>query len=1212
MMRARVPALVAAACVLVTVLVVPVSSGGAQTAPVTDGRYQDFGDQGGVVNILPPGQDGGLNSVELAATVFADSPPPHWRDQLDMYGDLVYNSPGLAEDQLLDFFKDASFGVPPDDIERVYQPTEDVTVVRDASFGVPHIFGETRSATMFAQGYTGAEDRLFLMDVLRNVGRARLSEFVGPSDANLAMDRKQLAVAPYTEADLTAQADRIAADGPEGAQVAQDGEDYAEGVTAYINEARTDPTKLPGEYVALQKVPEPWIPEDTIAVASLVGGIFGKGGGGELINACGLAAMSNELGDDATARTVFDDFHFFDDPEAPTTAERPAPRPYLIDAEPEPEANPTIDCDSLVPIEDQNTSGLDALLGAIAGERLPVVGGPSGPPVIDLPGGSLPIDLSPGTSNALLVGAEHSEGGVPTAVFGPQTGYFAPQLLVEKDVHGPGIDARGVSFAGTDIYVQLGRGGDYAFSATSASADNVDQWVLRLCEPGGDEATEDSMGYEFQGECKEIETFQHEQFSVPTAGGPPDDPANLITSWRVERTDDYGPLVARGTLEDGTPVAVASLRTTYQDELGSAVGFKQVNDPEFMSDGFDSFRVAMGEGVDYTFNWFYVDDTDIGYQHSCRCPVRDPRVDPYLPALGDGTYDWQGFISQPDQPFDLNPPKGYLTSWNNKQADGFGANDRQFNYGPTYRSDTLDSRIDAAIAAGVPFNRARLVDAMEDAGTVDLRGETVLPLLLDALGDTAPAGADPRAQELRDRLETWVGTGGHRRDFDNDGAYDDPQAPAIIDAWWEPLVRAMFDDGTGNAVDNLSLLLHDAPQLGLGSAFNGGVYSQVVKDLRQVLGRPVEAPWTRTYCGADDLGACRDLLWDSLSQAAADLEAEFGSSDPQDWQRTVADDAVIHRPLVASVPDIHWINRPTFQQVVQFGVPVPGLPDGPPDGETPPTTTTEPPPTTTTAPGGPTTTAPPPGGTTTTAAPPPDDTTTTTAPGGPTTTAPPPDGTTTTAAPPPGETTTTTAPEGTTTPALPPGGPTTTAPPPDGATPPPGEPTTTTTPAGPTTTGPPSPGPATTAPDGSATAPDGSAPDGPTTTGPPSPGPGTTAPDGSAPDGPTTTGPPSPGPGTTAPDGSATEPDGSAADPPPGGTGTGPSDGSPPPASPDESAPGSPDASATTAEPSGEAIPAGDLPRTGRDPGPGVAAALAAIAVGLAALAAARRRSRPV
>ncbi len=41
---------------------------------------------------------------------------------------------------------------------------------------------------------------------------------------------------------------------------------------------------------------------------------------------------------------------------------------------------------------------------------------------------------------------------------GPQTGYFAPQLLVEQSLSGPGIQARGVAFAGTNLFVQLGRG----------------------------------------------------------------------------------------------------------------------------------------------------------------------------------------------------------------------------------------------------------------------------------------------------------------------------------------------------------------------------------------------------------------------------------------------------------------------------------------------------------------------------------------------------------------------------------------------------------------------------------------------------------------------------------------------------------------------------------------------------------------------------------
>lgn len=79
-----------------------------------------------------------------------------------MYSDLIYSAPGLMEGQLSSFYKDASFGVPENDIARVYTPAgaPNVTVVRDRSFGVAHIFGTTRHDTMYAEGYTTAEDPL--------------------------------------------------------------------------------------------------------------------------------------------------------------------------------------------------------------------------------------------------------------------------------------------------------------------------------------------------------------------------------------------------------------------------------------------------------------------------------------------------------------------------------------------------------------------------------------------------------------------------------------------------------------------------------------------------------------------------------------------------------------------------------------------------------------------------------------------------------------------------------------------------------------------------------------------------------------------------------------------------------------------------------------------------------------------------------------------
>ncbi len=915
-------------------------------------HYQEFGDVAGFANVVGPGQDGSLNAAE-AAQAQGGTYPPYVRDQLDMYANLVYASPGLADADVSDFFKDASFGCRADDVLRVYSPTANVTIVRDASHGVPHVFGTTRSATMFGQGYATAEDRLFLMDVLRHVGRARMSEFLGASPANVEMDREQLAVAPYEEADLTAQANALAASGPEGQQVADDAQAYVDGVNAYVTEATSDATKLPAEYPALQQLPQPFVVEDIVAIASLVGGIFGKGGGGELSNHCGLQRMTSEIGATA-ARAVFDDLHFANDVEAPTTSRTTTP--YMTAGTVDPSAHPDVDCDSLVAI-DPSGPPLDTLLAAIT----------SGLSGLGIP--SL-------TSNALLITGAHTRTGAPIAVFGPQTGYYMPQLLVEKDVHGPGIDARGVAFAGTDVYVQLGRGGHYAWSATSAGADNVDQFVLKLCEPGGGPATTSSMGYLRNGVCEPIETYQHTQIAKPSAGGIPgieetggqctnatdDDgdgfvndgcPAvgsgelilfcanatdddgdgrvndgcpgvpnpNIVLSFRVERTAHYGPLVARGTLTDGTPIAVATLRSTYGAELMSAIGFKRVNDPTFMANGYQSFRNAMGGGVDYTFNWFYVDKNDAGYQHSCKCPQRAAGVDPYLPAWGDGRFDWQGFIPLASQPSALNPPEGFITSWNNKQAPDFAANDRNFFYGPIFRSQMLDHGVIPLVASSTA-SRTDMIDAMESAATVDLRGEEVLPLLLQVMGTTPPGGSDARVTDMRARLATWAAAGAHRRDFDHDGAYDDPQAPAIMDAWWPRLAHAVFDATSGHAIDNLGITIDDGNRRNhIGSSFQDGVYGHIRKDLSRVFGLPVQGPFSRMYCGNGVASACRDALWSSLSAAAADLETEFSSASVADWKRQIADEEIHHVAAgVTSVPAIPWQNRPTFQQVVQVPI----------------------------------------------------------------------------------------------------------------------------------------------------------------------------------------------------------------------------------------------------------------------------------------------------
>src|SRR4051812_47346118 len=322
-MKGRMAATLAAAGVLLGV-----PAGAHAAAPVAPYQANDYG-KGGFRDILPPGTHGRANAVELAAFLSAGQRPKHNDDQLQMYAQLVRATPGLTADGLKKYFKDSSFGVRSGDAESTVSPRGDVTIVRDKGFGVPHVYATTRDGAMFGLGYAAATDRLFFIDVLRHAGRAQLSSFAGGAPGNRHMDQEQWAAAPYTEADLQRQIDQFDdLYGAEGRRLQADLREYVAGINAYIDEAKLDPTKMPAEYAAIGRVlgPDAWKGTDVIATASLVGAIFGKGGGQELGMAQFLQRLQDRFGD-ADGRKLWSQLAAFDDPDAPTTV-KDASFPY--------------------------------------------------------------------------------------------------------------------------------------------------------------------------------------------------------------------------------------------------------------------------------------------------------------------------------------------------------------------------------------------------------------------------------------------------------------------------------------------------------------------------------------------------------------------------------------------------------------------------------------------------------------------------------------------------------------------------------------------------------------------------------------------------------------------------------------------------------------------------------------------------------------------
>jgi acyl-homoserine lactone acylase PvdQ len=878
-------------------------------------EYQQ-NDGRGFFNIAPPGANGTANLTQIGAFLGAGQRPPHNDDQLAMYGDLVYATPGLRASDLGRYFKDASFGVRPGDEERTYAPRSDVTIVRDRGFGVPHIYGDTRAGAMFGAGYVAAEDRLFFIDVLRHLGRAQLASFVGGAQGNRDFDREQWSIAPYTEDDLQRQVDQFDdLYGAAGAQVQEDAANYVAGVNAYITQAKVDSSKMPGEYAAINRPqgPDPWKATDVVATAALVGAIFGKGGGAELDSALLLQTARERFGR-TRGKRVWSDFRAAEDPEAPTTVFKkrfpyqvPPKRPVAASI-----AMPDRGSVKRTGPRHQQTSG-----GGDDGGGGPLPPLPGG---LGLPGGFGGAFPRAG-SNALLVSGRESESGHPLAVFGPQAAYFAPQILMEQDMHAPDIDARGVAFPGTNLYVQLGRGRDYSWSATSAGQDNTDTFAVPLCDPGGGPATIDSAGYRYRGACRPFEVLERTNSWTPSAAD--QTPAGSETI-RAERSA-LGLVVARATVK-GKPVAYTSLRATYFHEIDSAVGFIDLNDPAKIKGPRDFQRATSKIG--YTFNWLYADDRDIAYFNSGNNPVRASRTDPNFPV--DARYEWRDFdpgkltsaYTPPAQhPQTIN--QQFITSWNNKQAPGYRASDGNFGFTSVYRSQTLDDRIKRAIKGSAKMSLVEVIDAMEDAGTVDLRGDTVLPLALKVLGSQR----DPALRAAIAKLRAWARSGTHRRDRNRDGAYDHAEAVRIMDAWWPLLLQAQFQPVLGSKLyKEIQRLLEidNAPNnhgQHLGSAYQSGWYGYANKDLRAVLGRRVRGRYSRRYCGGGSLRKCRQRLAGSLKVALKNADAaRLYGEDPQcrgleGDALQMCFDSVIHRPLGAvTQPRIHWINRPTFQQ----------------------------------------------------------------------------------------------------------------------------------------------------------------------------------------------------------------------------------------------------------------------------------------------------------
>lgn len=132
-----------------------------------------------------------------------------------------------------------------------------VTVLRD-EWGIPHLYGDSLSDLVRAEGFVHAQDRFWEMGVRRHVTAGRLSELFGESQLETDAFIRTLGWRRVAAAELALVADdtlRLL-------------DDYAAGVNAYLEQRSRAGLSL--EYAILGLTnggyePEPWTPADSLA-----------------------------------------------------------------------------------------------------------------------------------------------------------------------------------------------------------------------------------------------------------------------------------------------------------------------------------------------------------------------------------------------------------------------------------------------------------------------------------------------------------------------------------------------------------------------------------------------------------------------------------------------------------------------------------------------------------------------------------------------------------------------------------------------------------------------------------------------------------------------------------------------------------------------------------------------------------------------------------